>query len=730
MSHDLTFIVQWWAVLFCIGIIFLPLASRIFSGFWDFGYIFSKVLGVVFVSYLIFVLGFLHILPFNTSTTYVVLFVFALVNLWIFVRVLRKQKNLSSARDDFARQRLPILILEEFLFFLAILFWAYIRGHEPSLNSLEKFMDFGFVNSILRGEYFPPSDMWYAPLSINYYYFGHLATAVITRLSFISSAITYNLMIATIFAFCFLGAFSIGLRLFKKRNSTAVGLGLLSGFFVALSGNLHMLYAFFGSYSTDAAPAPIWSFFGNFPASIFTFPNSYWYPNATRFIEKTIHEFPIYSFVVSDLHGHVLSIPFVLFTLAVLLKIVVRRSINIWYALLLSFFVAVLYMTNAMDGVLYLGLSAIVFFVISCLRIEIKHSKKSHHYFIIETTISKIENVKSAAVSFLFYAAILVVGYFIFSLPFNSAFRPFVSGIGVLCTPVTQVTTFGPLLFEPDHCQRSPLWQLLILYGFFIFFTASLFVFYARAKKYVFQKHDLFVVIIALFSFVLLIVPEFVYAKDIYPDHYRANTMFKLAYQAFIMLSLVSAYSLVTIVRNTRNWIFIIVSIFLSTVVLLYPFFAVLSYYGELQTYRGLDGTRHFAQTRPEDLATIQYLNTSVVGQPVILEAQGDSYTDYGRLSANSGLPTVLGWTVHEWLWRGTYEIVAPRIDEIRVIYESGDPTQIVPLLNKYDVEYIYVGGLEREKYPRIQENVFSEIGYSVVFERGDSRLYKKAGSR
>ena len=45
----------------------------------------------------------------------------------------------------------------------------------------------------------------------------------------------------------------------------------------------------------------------------------YWYANATRFIPFSIHEFPSYSFVVSDSHGHVLSIPFVLLLIGLLI---------------------------------------------------------------------------------------------------------------------------------------------------------------------------------------------------------------------------------------------------------------------------------------------------------------------------------------------------------------------------------------------------------------------------
>jgi len=71
-------------------------------------------------------------------------------------------------------------------------------------------MDYGFINSILRSPTMPPKDMWFAGQSINYYYFGHFITALLTKLSGINSTITYNLMVSSIFAFSFLGTFSLG----------------------------------------------------------------------------------------------------------------------------------------------------------------------------------------------------------------------------------------------------------------------------------------------------------------------------------------------------------------------------------------------------------------------------------------------------------------------------------------------------------------------------------------
>src|SRR3990167_4289917 len=89
-------------------------------------------------------------------------------------------------------------------------FWAIIRGFQPDIEGLEKFMDFGFMNSVVRSRFFPPLDMWWAGGSINYYYFGHFLSGMLTKLSGIEPSVTYNLAIANIFGLGVMGAFSVG----------------------------------------------------------------------------------------------------------------------------------------------------------------------------------------------------------------------------------------------------------------------------------------------------------------------------------------------------------------------------------------------------------------------------------------------------------------------------------------------------------------------------------------
>lgn len=692
--NDFFQIVTWYFILFFIGFSFLPITFFIFNDFKDKGYIFSKVIGLGILTYLVFFFGTAHILKFNQFSIILVLILSALAN-YIF----SKYKKINILKIIFTNKL--FFLLEEFIFFIGLLFWAYIRGNYPDIHGLEKFMDFGFINSLLRSDYFPPKDMWYTPLSINYYYFGHLCTALLTKLSSIPSYVSFNLMVATIFAFTFSLTFSIGINLFEKNKNIfkKVAGALLSAILITFAGNLTTIYTFFKAYPNDN-PVPFW----NLPFLLFSFPNNYWYPNATRFIPFTIHEFPIYSFVVSDLHGHVLDIPFVLLIIVFSLSIFYKKSFKLFELIFFGFILSIMYMTNAWDGLIYLILG---FFIL---------------LFLNENKINFFEVIKKTA--------ILFISFFLFSLPFSLFFKPFVSGIGILCSPkfLTDIGKIGPFLFEVNHCQKSQGWQLLLLYGFFYIFSVLFLIFLKFKKNYKISKSDKFVLLLISLSTILIIVPEFIYVKDIYPLHYRANTMFKLVYQAFIMLSIASSYIIIKLLSNIKNKvllsIFFVISFLLISLVSIYAYFAINSYYRDLKSYQGLDGIKYLSALYPGDYKLINWINTNIKNQPVILEASGDSYTDYARISANTGLPTVIGWSVHEWLWRGSYDFAAPRIADVESLYTSNDVKLTKALIKKYSISYVIISTLEKEKYPNLNENKFKILGREI-YKNNESVLYK-----
>jgi uncharacterized membrane protein len=164
---------------------------------------------------------------------------------------------------------------------------------------------------------------------------------------------------------------------------------------------------------------------------------------------------------------------------------------------------------------------------------------------------------------------------------------------------------------------------------------------------------------------------------------------------------------------------------------MLYPFRAVKGYYGTPlpNRYRGLDGLLFLERLYPGDFGAVQWLNENTRGQPVILEANGDSYTDYGRISMATGLPTVQGWFVHEWLWRGNADMVSERVDEVATVYESDDLPATEAILAKYQIRYIIIGKLERDAFKNLKEDKLAALGRKV-FDRGDTKIIElDAGS-
>lgn len=777
--NDVPTILLWYLAIAAIGLIFFPLTATLFRVFPDRGYGLTKIAGIALFGYSVWLVSSLHLIPFSVLSIAIVGTIWLVVNILIVLKrssVGKSKQKLSfiESYKSFFPETIELVILEEILFLAALLFWAWIRGHEPSLNSLEKFMDYGFMNAANRTAYFPPQDMWLAPSNvaadpykggffINYYYFGHYITAFLTKLTGIASETTYNLQLATIFAFSWLGSFSIGYTLIKSkfekiRNITAISTGLLSGFLVTVAGNLHTIYLFTKGYENEH-PVPFWQIFQ------LGWNPSYWYPNATRFIPNTIHEFPSYSWVVADLHGHVLDIPFVLLTLALLLNFILNTKYKMLNTLLLGFLTAIMYMTNAWDGLIYLGLSGLV--------ILFAHFIEPTHLPLVSNLKSflsgKIDkHTKVDAWHLLGFWLLLVASFIIFSFPFNLHFKPFVSGFGVvggwemlralnlIPEDAETVVKIGPLLFEKGNNLRSPLWMMGVLWGFFYYFVVVFAIQLIKSLKQTSAKYkvlnakywkmmlvhiqptDLFLSLLIVISTMLLIFPEFFYAKDIYPGHYRANTMFKLGYQAYIMLSLMSAYVFMVIsIKLVKQFSFSLqlikwIGVVLILLVGIYSYFGIQSYYGIWspinRAYEGQDGIAWIRTMYPGDYDAIMWFRKMKTENEkfAILEAVGESYTNYARISAYTGLPTVIGWPVHEWLWRGSYDEPGKRDGEVKLAYESPkeDLNTLTSLLKNYNVKYIVVGPLERQKYANLNEDAIKAIATSV-FTSGETTVYQ-----
>jgi uncharacterized membrane protein len=210
------------------------------------------------------------------------------------------------------------------------------------------------------------------------------------------------------------------------------------------------------------------------------------------------------------------------------------------------------------------------------------------------------------------------------------------------------------------------------------------------------------------------------------------NTVFKFYLQAWVLLGVVSAYflwrmdfGLVLLRRASLNlakrtlgvvWIVLLLGLLLSSSIYtvagtqtrLRNRFEVLpltlnglAYMADAQ-YTFDRGRGRGTEALRWDYEAIQWFRgSSIVGSPVVLEGQGALYrTLHDRISIYTGLPTVLGWDNHQSQQRGYGPVIGERIEDIRRIYSTTNRENALQLLDKYQVEYIYVGELERHYYP------------------------------
>lgn len=502
-----------------------------------------------------------------------------------------------------------------------------VRGYASDILGLEKFMDFGFIKSYLVNGGFPGKDMWWAGANINYYSFGHMVAAWIIKLLRLPDGVGYNVILAIIFGVsCGLCYWIVRLLIGGKSGWRGVVAGFVGTFLVMLGGNSHSLWYLITNRSLAG----------------------YWYADATRFIYNTIHEFPSYSFVVSDLHGHVLDLPFVLLFLGLLIKWAKKSSV--WLCGLLGTLLGIMMMTNTWDALIY-GLLLVVASTI--------------------LLVTKRRNIFQLIGQILIILFVLVA----VSFPWWISFRSISEGIRLVK-------------------ERTPIWQ------FFILWFGHLTVIFMAVVMNI-KKRNILILALSLTAVVLLILPETIYFKDIYPNHPRANTMFKFTYQAFIMMGLVGgwlSYRLMKMRGGLMKGMLVGTFLILLYGFGIFPYKAFNNFYADFKIYKGIDGLTWVESKYPGDWEIIKYLDKRRDGKNMI-EAVGDSYTEYNFISAFSGTPTILGWRVHEWLWRGGYDAVKQREVEIKSFYETKDLEERKRIIEKYNLGWLVIGSRENKDY-------------------------------
>jgi len=266
-----------------------------------------------------------------------------------------------------------------------------------------------------------------------------------------------------------------------------------------------------------------------------------------------------------------------------------------------------------------------------------------------------------------------------------------------------------------------------------------------------------FALLLGTTAFALIAGCEIIYLRDVFSGSLpRMNTVFKFYFQSWALLSVTAGIGLYFIRESFRppsgiprpqRWmqrgveslwgVGLCVLLLASAIYPLAGAYARTNHFA--QHSNSLDGL-DYLQNCPlymcgydttGDYYAIRWINSHIQGDPVIVEAVGDDYTMYGRISAFTGLPTIMGWVGHEYQWRVTllnnpFNAVDfnSRQSDVKTIYTSTSPKVVLDLMARYNAQYLYVGALERQEYPGANLSRFGAFMH-IVYSAGGVTIYK-----
>ncbi len=310
-------VLLWWFTLLIMGIVVFPISFVLLKHLPDKGYAFSKVLALLLLGYLSWLMGYVSFGAGTVLLAFILIASFSAVIIWM---------GVGRSFLEFVKKEIGFLLLEEILFLVFFLIAGAYKMRTHDIVGTEKPMDFAFINGILSSASMPPQDPWLSGGSISYYYFGYLIVAIMSRITQVSSGEAFNLAIAMIWALSAFGAFSLVYALTRRYRYSFLSAAALVGF-----GNLDYLHRIIQSYQFGDLRIPYYNFPANpsaatgigaaFDFMISPLQHSWDYFQASRIMavsntDKMINEFPSFSFFLSDLHPHVMGIPFVLLAIA------------------------------------------------------------------------------------------------------------------------------------------------------------------------------------------------------------------------------------------------------------------------------------------------------------------------------------------------------------------------------------------------------------------------------
>jgi len=340
--------ITWYFLLLILGWLTFPLTYFLFPKLSDRGYTLARTVGLLIWGYAFWLFASFGMAQNDLGGILFALTILIALSVWSFV-------NYKSEIINFIQTNRRLIITTEILFFIAFAFLAFLRSANSELYSTEKPMELMFINSIMRSETFPPQDAWLSGYAISYYYFGYVMTAMLAKFSNINGSTAHNLMTSLVFALGAIGSYGILYNLLSSVRSrksedrvsasTVNGFALLAPLFLLLMSNfetllevLHRAGIFWTKDTNGTFTSSFWTWLDMKELSqppiepLGLIPERYlWWWRASRVVQDysiagvwtgdVIDEFPFFSFLLGDLHPHVLAIPFSLLAISVALNI-------------------------------------------------------------------------------------------------------------------------------------------------------------------------------------------------------------------------------------------------------------------------------------------------------------------------------------------------------------------------------------------------------------------------
>ncbi|MFC7235890.1 DUF2298 domain-containing protein [Halosegnis marinus] len=761
------YVAVWLVTYLALGLAALPVVGRLFGGFRDRG----AALSVPFALATLGLVGFLvgH-LPgaFGLPAALAGLAVLAFVSY-----------RASDGPADLRRAAVPAAV-----FALAFLFVVALRALDPAVTPIggEKFLDFGLLKSLLRADALPPEDMWFAGESVRYYYGGHVLAALLAELTFTPARYAYNLALAGFYAAVVTAAYGIAATVAADHGVSGRVAGALGAFFVALAANLYTAGQLLVWTLPDALARPVVAALGlPVEEALAWTPGDFYYWPASRVIEGTINEFPLFAWLNGDLHAHMMSTNFLLLGVALLYAYwrtpeaeVGRRRLLVFGLLPpLGGYVATVNTWSFPSVTLGLAFLTLTFapadprtLLPARLRAALPsveaapEGAETDGGTVTAGTLLRTELARSGTALALAAGVLLLAVVWVAPFWFSTAsgrpiglFPPGASLGGLVVVHGGFLAAFVAYLVAVGR-EAAPAVRTAALAGTVALLLAGLGLganavalvgpvllaawLLLRAREDVGFETML---VVAGAGIVLLV--EYVYVAE--PQYAgtgldRMNTVFKTYAQVWVLWAPAAGVALTRLAAAGRDAApsfgsarvgtagRVLVAVLLLTTGV-YAALAVPAHVDAGSATANelgptLDATAFVDVTHPAEAPAIDYID-ALEGRPTIVTAAPAGYRwnpsggDGASAPASlTGVPTVAGW-FHERQYRSP-EAYGTRVADVETIY-TGTPAEQRALLDEYDVEYVYVGPAERARYGEI---TIGDLPGLRVVERGGVTIY------